>query len=92
MIGQIVEIEDSLEADPGSSRTTEGTIFETMIGDMEDKTVEGNIGMIDVMATIEIGIDHGRDHSQEVIVVIKLEVQAVVGLGQDPEPVLIEIE
>ena len=59
---------------------------------MEDKTVEGNIGMIDVMATMEIGIDQGRDHSQEVIVVIELEMQEVVGLCQDPEPVLIEIE
>ena len=59
---------------------------------MEDKTAEENVEMIDVVATIEIGIDQGRGHSQEVIVVIELEVQAVVGLGQDPEPVLIWIE
>ena len=92
MIGQVVEIQDSLEVDPGLSRTTEGTIFETVIGDMEDKTVKENIGMIDVMATIEIGIDQGRDHSQEVIVVIELEMLAVVGLGQDPEAALTETE
>ena len=92
MIGQVVEIEDSLEVDPGLSRTTEGTIFKTKIRDMEDKTVEGNTGMTDMMATIEIGIDQGRDHSREVIAVIELEIQAVVGIGQDPEPVLIERE
>ena len=65
-----------------------------MLGNMEDKTAEGNIEMliIDVMVTIEVGIDQERGHSWEVIVVIELEVQAVVGLGQDPEPVLIGIE
>ena len=73
MIGQVVEIEDSLEVEPGLSRTTEGTILETVIGDIEDKTVEGNVGMIDMMATIEIGIDKGRDHSQVFIAVIELE-------------------
>ena len=91
MIGQVVEIEDSLEVDPGSSRTTEGKFFETMLGDMEDKTAEENIGMIDMMATIEVGIDQGRGHSQEVIAVIELEVQAVADLCKDPEPVLIGI-
>ena len=58
------------------SRITEGTIFEIMLGDVEDKTAEGNIEMIviDVMVTIEVGIDQERGHSQEVIVVIELEV------------------
>ena len=61
---------------------------------MEDKTAEGNIGMIviDVMVTIEVGIDQEIGHSQEFIAVIELEMQAVVGLGQDPEPLLIGIE
>ena len=61
---------------------------------MEDKAAEGSIEMIiiDVMVTIEIGIDQEIGCSQEIIVVIELEVQAVVGLGQDPEPVLIGIE
>ena len=92
MIGQVVEIEDSLEVDPGWSRITEGTIFKTMLGNMEDKTAEGNIGIIDVMATIEIGIDQERGHCQEAIAVMELEVQVVAGLGQDPELVLIGIE
>ena len=61
---------------------------------MEDKTAEGNIEVmvIDVMVKTEVGIDQEKGHSQEFIVVIELEVQAVVGLGQDPEPVLIGIE
>ena len=94
IIGQVVEIEDSLEVDPDLSRTTEGTTFETMLVNMEDNIAEGNIEMIviDMMVTIEVGIDQERGHSQEVIVVIELGVQAVVGPGQDPEPVLIGIE
>ena len=92
MLDQVVEIEDSLGVDPGLSKTIEGIIFKTMIGDMEDKTAEGNIGMIGVMGTIEIRMDWGRDHSQEVIVIIELDMQAVVDLDQDPEPVLIETE
>ena len=41
------------------------------------------------------GYNRGRDgprergHSQEIIAVLELEVQATVGLGQDPEPALI---
>ena len=59
IIGQIVEIEDSSEIDPDLSRTTWETIFGVMPGDMEDKTAEENIEMIviDVMVTIEVGID-----------------------------------
>ena len=93
-IGQVVEIEDSLEIGSELSRTTEGTISRIMLGDMEDKAAEGNIVMIviDMMVTIEVGIDQERDHSQEFIVVIGQEVQAVVDLGQDPEPVLIGTE
>ena len=42
---------------------------------------------IGTMVTTEVGIDQERDHSQETIVVIELEVQATVGRGQNPEPV-----
>ena len=53
-IGQIVEIEDSLETGPGLSRITEEAIFEVTLGDMVDKIAEGNIETIaiDVMITI----------------------------------------
>ena len=61
---------------------------------MEDKIAEENIDLIimGVMITIEVGIDQERDHSQETIAVIELEVQATVGQGQDPKLVLIGIE
>ena len=36
-------------------------------------------------------IGQEKNHSQETIVVTELEVQATVGWGQDPEPVLIGI-
>ena len=93
-IGQVVEIEDNSEIGPELSRTTEVTISGIMLGDMEDKAAEGNIEMIviDVMVTIEVGIDQERDHSQEFIVVIGWEVQAVVDLGWDPEPVPVGTE
>ena len=92
-IGQIVEIEDSLETGPGLSRITEETIFEVTLGDIVDKITEGNIEIIaiDVMITIEVRIDQEKGHSQEVTVAIELEVQVVVDLGQDPEPVPIGI-
>ena len=47
----------------------EGTTFETMLENMEDNIAEGNIEMIviDVMLTIEVGIDQERGHSQKVI-------------------------
>ena len=72
-IGQVVEIEDSSEIGPDLSRTTEGILFEIMLGDIEDKTAEGNIEMIvvDMMDTVEVGIDQERDHSQEFIAVIR---------------------
>ena len=62
-------------------RVIEGTIFEIVLGDMEDKIAEESIEVIIIgaMVTIEVGIDQERDHSQETIVVIELEVQATVG-------------
>ena len=94
IIGQVVEIEDNSEIDQDLSRTTGRTIFRIMPGVIEDKTVEENIEMIviDVMITLEAGIDQEIGWSQEFIAVIELEVQAVVGLAQDLEPVLIGIE
>ena len=61
---------------------------------MGDKIAEGIIEMtvICMMVTIKVGIDQEIGHSQEVIVVTELEMQATVGLGQDLELVLIQIE
>ena len=60
---------------------------------MVDKTAEGTIEIIviNMMVTIKVGIDQEKGHSQGFIVVLELEVQAVVGLGKDQEPVLIGI-
>ena len=82
-MGQAVGIEDSLGkamVDPDLCRVIEGTIFEKVLGDMEDKIADGSIEMIIIgaMVTIEVGIGQERDHSQEIIVVIELEVQATV--------------
>ena len=56
---------------------------------MVDKTAEGNIEIIaiDVMITIEVGIDQEKGHSQVLTAAIELGVQVVVDLGQGPEPV-----
>ena len=59
---------------------------------MEDKTVEENTEMIGVMVPIEIGIDQEKDHFQEIMVIIGIEVQVIVEQDQGPELVLIETE
>ena len=94
--GQIAGIENSLdkiEVDPDLSKVIEGIIFEITLEDIVDNMVEGSIEMITigVVVIIEAGIDLERDHSQETIEVIELEVQAIVDRDQDPEPVLIRI-
>ena len=51
--------------DPDLKRVIEGTIFEIVLGDMEDKIAEESIEVIIIGAvvTIEVGIDQERDHS-----------------------------
>ena len=65
--------------DPDFSKITEGTTFKKTLGDIKDKVVEGNIEMIGMMITIEVGIGQEKDHSQEIIVVAEIEAQALVG-------------
>ena len=65
--------------DPDFSKITEGTTYRKALGDKEDKVVEGNIEMIDVMITTEGGIGQEKDHYQEIIVVAEIEAQAIVG-------------
>ena len=57
---------------------------------MVDKIIEEDIEMIDIMITIEAGIDHKRGHSQEIIVVAEIEVQETVDQDQDLELVQID--
>ena len=73
---------------PRSEQNNEEVIFKVTLGGMVDRIAEGNIEITtDVMITREVGIDQGKGHSQGVTVAIELEVQVVVDLGQDPEPV-----
>ena len=62
-----------------------------MLEDMEDKIVEENIGIIDLMIIIEVGTDQGREHSQEIMVIIGIELQVIVDQDQGLELVVIEI-
>ena len=78
--------------DPDFSKTTEGTISKKMLGDMEDKTVEEHTEITDVMVTIEVGIDQEKDHSQEIMAIIGIEIQVIVYHDQGLELVLIETE
>ena len=50
--------------DTDSSKTTEITIFERMLGDMEDKIVQESTGITDVMTTIKVGTDLERTSSR----------------------------
>ena len=61
--------------DTDFNKTIETTIFEKMLGYMEDKIVEENTGITGIMITIEIGIDQERGHSQEIMVIIGIDVQ-----------------
>ena len=47
--------------------------------------------MIDITITIDAGIAEEKGHSQEIIVVAEIEVQATVDQDQDLELVQIEI-
>ena len=59
---------------------------------MEDKIVEGNTGITGMMIIIEVGIDQEKGHSQGIMVIIGIEVQAIVDQDQDLDLVLIETE
>ena len=63
-----------------------------MLGDMKNKTVEENKEIIGMVVTIEVGIDWEKDHSQEIIAIIGIEIQVIVDWDQDLELVPIETE
>ena len=71
--GQIVGTGDNLQVvDP--DRTIETAILEETLEGMVDKIIEEDIEMIDIMITIEVGIDQEKGHLQEIIVVAEIEV------------------
>ena len=48
---------------------------------MEDKIIEEDIEMIDIMIIIEAGIDQEKGYSQEIIITVEIEFQVTVDLG-----------
>ena len=60
-------------------QTIEIVIRKETSADMEDKIVEADIEMIDIMITVE------AETGQEIIIVAEMEVQVTVDPGQVPE-------
>ena len=58
---------------------------------MEDKIVEEDIEVIDMMITIEAETGQGKGYLQEIIIVAEIEVQVTLDPGQAPEPIQTEI-
>ena len=88
--GQIVGTGDSIQI-VGPDRTIETATLEETLEGMADKIIEEVIEMIDIMITIEAGIDQEKGHLQEIIVVAEIEVQVTVDQDQDLELVQIGI-
>ena len=88
--GQIVGIGNSTQV-VGLDKTIETVVFEETLDGMEDKIIEEDIEMIDIIIIIEAETDQEKGHLQGIIVVTEIEVQVTVDLGQAPELVLTEI-
>ena len=88
--GQIVGRGDSIQI-VGQDITIETAILEETLEGMVDKIIEEVTEMIDIMITIEAGIDQEKVHLQEIIVVAEIEVQVTVDQDQDLELVQIRI-
>ena len=89
--GHIVRTGDSIQI-VGPDRTIETAILEETLEGMADKIIEEVIEMVDIMITIEVGIDQEKEHLQEIIVVTETEIQGTVDQDQDLELVQIGIE
>ena len=91
-IDQVVGIEDSTQV-IGLDNTIEMVVLEEILGDMEDRIVEEDIEMINIMIIIEAETGQEKGHLQEIIVVVVVEigVQATADLDQAPELIQIEI-
>ena len=71
--GQIVGTGDNIQA-AGPDKTIETIIFKETLEDMEDKIIGEDIEMIDIIIIIETGIDQQKGHSQEIIIMVEIEV------------------
>ena len=86
---QIVGTGDNIQA-VGPDKTIESVIFEETLEGIEDKMIKEYIENIDIMIIIEAGTDQEKGHSQEIIVMVGIEIQVTVGHDQDLELVQIE--
>ena len=89
-IGQVIGIEDRTQV-VGLDKTIEIIVLEETLEDMEDKIVEEDIEMIDIMITIEAETGQAKGYLQEIIIVAEIEVQVTVDPGQVPELIQTEI-
>ena len=89
-IGQVVGIEDITQV-VGLDNTIEMIVPEEILEDMEDKIVEEDIEMTDIMIIIEAETGQEKGHLQEIIVAVEIGVQVAVDLGQVPELIQIQI-
>ena len=94
--GQISETEDNTdktEVGLGMNKILGEVILGEMLEIMVHKTLEENIEIaIEMTVMIEAGTGLERCHFPEIMAIIKLEVQAKVGPGQDLELAQIGIE
>ena len=73
-------------------------IEEVVFGIIQEGTIDKTAGesiviiLIEIVVIIEIAIGLEGDHSQKIMAIIDLEVQAIVDQGKDPEPVPIGIK
>ena len=72
-------------------QTTEIIVLKETLEDMEDKIVEEDIEMIDIMVTIEAETGQEKGYLQEIIIVAEIEVQVTADPGQAPELIQTEI-
>ena len=89
-IGQVIGIQDSTQV-VGLDKTIEIVVLEETLGDMEDKIVEEDIEMIDIMITIEAETGQEKGYLPEIIIAAEIEVQVTVDPGQALEPTQTEI-
>ena len=82
-LDQVVGIEDITQV-VGLDNTIEIIVPEEILEDMEDKIVEEDIEMTDIMIIIEAEIDREKGHLQGIIVV-EIGVQVAVDIGQVPD-------
>ena len=81
-IVQVIGIEDRTQV-IGLGKTIEIVVPKETLWDMEDKIVEMDIEMIDIMITIEAETSQEKGYLQEIVA--EIEVQVTVDPGHVPE-------